>query len=193
MLQRTISPGICNIPSRLPHLALSGRLHEKAGCRPGHIPRSHTLAWHWRRPQSLCWRTSHGIHERAVHSHQGKGRRDRDVPLTEKLLEALRSHWRLKNHRFTCSRVRILAAGNAPCHSLRRSSCAALCSMCRPEGFHAFATSDGWPTADTENCYLSAELKKFMTDSFVSVTLGAMPSFTNPNNWKFRSPLYPYC
>ena len=37
MLQHTISPGICNIPSRLPHLSLSGRLPAKAGYRPGHI------------------------------------------------------------------------------------------------------------------------------------------------------------
>ena len=31
-----------------------------------------------------------------IHIHQGKGRRDRDVPLTQKLLAALRSYWRLQ-------------------------------------------------------------------------------------------------
>jgi hypothetical protein len=29
-----------------------------------------------------------------IHVHQGKGSRDRDLPLTEKLLEALREYWR---------------------------------------------------------------------------------------------------
>jgi integrase/recombinase XerD len=31
-----------------------------------------------------------------IHIHQGKWRRDRDVPLTEKLLDALRSYWGLQ-------------------------------------------------------------------------------------------------
>jgi len=29
-----------------------------------------------------------------VHVHQGKGNRDRDLPLTPKLLETLREYWR---------------------------------------------------------------------------------------------------
>jgi integrase/recombinase XerD len=29
-----------------------------------------------------------------IHVHQGKGSRDRDLPLTPKLLEALRGYWR---------------------------------------------------------------------------------------------------
>src|SRR5262245_31123495 len=31
-----------------------------------------------------------------IHVHQGKGSRDRDVPMTPKLLEALREYWRWK-------------------------------------------------------------------------------------------------
>ena len=31
-----------------------------------------------------------------IHIHQGKGSRDRDVPLTPKLLDALREYWRWK-------------------------------------------------------------------------------------------------
>ena len=31
-----------------------------------------------------------------IHIHQGKGSRDRDVPMTPKLLEALREYWRWK-------------------------------------------------------------------------------------------------
>lgn len=34
-----------------------------------------------------------------IHIHHGKGRRDRDVPLTPKLLEALRQYWRWKKPR----------------------------------------------------------------------------------------------
>jgi site-specific recombinase XerD len=36
---------------------------------------------------------------RVIHIHHGKGSRDRDVPLTAKLLEALRQYWRWKKPR----------------------------------------------------------------------------------------------
>jgi site-specific recombinase XerD len=35
-----------------------------------------------------------------IHIRQGKGSRDRDVPLSPKLLEALREYWRLKKPQF---------------------------------------------------------------------------------------------
>jgi integrase/recombinase XerD len=34
-----------------------------------------------------------------IHAHQGKGSRDRDLPLTPKLLEALRAYWRACRHK----------------------------------------------------------------------------------------------
>jgi integrase len=38
-------------------------------------------------------------HRMVIHIRQGKGARDRDVPLTPKLLEELRSYWRWKKPR----------------------------------------------------------------------------------------------
>ena len=37
-----------------------------------------------------------------VHIRDGKGRRDRDVPLSRNLLEALRGYWLLKSPRSIC-------------------------------------------------------------------------------------------
>ncbi len=51
-----------------------------------------------------------------VHVRQGKGRRDRDLPLSPKLLETLREYWRWASRKLTCS-----PAHRAPtCTSLRK-------------------------------------------------------------------------
>ena len=69
-----------------------------------------------------------------------------------------------------------------------------LCAACAAQrvSTHSLLRTDGQPQTRRTATSLP-NFKKFMTDSFVSVTLGAMPSFTNPNNWKFRSNLYSYC
>jgi integrase len=50
-----------------------------------------------RRTEASMLKVSDIDSERMIlHIHQGKGSRDRDVPMTAKLLEALREYWRWK-------------------------------------------------------------------------------------------------
>jgi len=76
------------------------RLIEAASNRMHHMLLMLLYATGMRRTEASLLKVSDIDSQRMViHIHRGKGLRDRDVPLTPKLLEALRNYWRWKKPR----------------------------------------------------------------------------------------------
>jgi integrase/recombinase XerD len=96
---------ICLFPSstHVAHRTQPGRgdAADRGGSEPhaSHAPDAALRHRHAPTEASLLKVSDIDSQRMVIHIHRGKGLRDRDVPLTPKLLEALREYWRWKKPR----------------------------------------------------------------------------------------------